>query len=148
MFSERLLVCLNAPRKVLRYKDWYLKQPVRNRQALRSVNSRDSGQYNDYKLTAYIGLLVAVFAFNICTWKKICLFGRLRYIGILKHLLEQSIDRAISKRTSLFLKNCSGPYSVCFMSGWCLSHTLPSPCGFLTIGCGKSKTEIWRFGEK
>ena len=32
---------------------------------------------------------------------KACLFGRLRYIGILKHLLKQSIDRAISNRTDI-----------------------------------------------
>ena len=29
MFSERQLVCLNGHRKAPRYKDWYLKQPVR-----------------------------------------------------------------------------------------------------------------------
>ena len=61
MFSERQLVCLNGPRKVPRYIDGYVKQPVRNRQVLRSVNSRDSVQSVQRLTVICIGLLVAVF---------------------------------------------------------------------------------------
>ena len=41
---------------------------------------------------------------------KVCLFGRLRYMGILKHLLEQSIDRVISNRTDITILDSSNAW--------------------------------------